>query len=82
LKLYRAQGLLNTCAATYRGQFNRPAFQYRYGPVDPDFPTACADADASVSGLTFYQGKSAGRGHYFSRFQKNTNTRRWHGFQE
>lgn len=52
----RSQGLLYTCAGTYRGSFNRPAYQYRYGPVDPDFPQACADADASVSGITFYTG--------------------------
>lgn len=56
LSFGRDNGLLANCAAIYRGNFNKPAFQYRFGAVDPDFPDICADADASVSGLTFYTG--------------------------
>ncbi len=52
----RSEGLLATCQDVYDGKFNKPAFSYRYGAVDPDFPDECADADASVSGITFYTG--------------------------
>jgi len=44
------------CADIYRGEFDLPVYQYRYGAVDPDYPDFCADADASVSGITFYTG--------------------------
>ena len=53
--------MLATCQDVYDGKFNKPVFSYRYGAVDPDFPEECADADASVSGVTFYTGACRGR---------------------
>ncbi|KAM3567793.1 hypothetical protein VYU27_010069, partial [Nannochloropsis oceanica] len=47
---------LDTCRDVYAGGSQQPAFTYRFGAVDPDFPTECADADASISGITFYTG--------------------------
>jgi hypothetical protein len=49
---------MSICADLYQGKFDKPVYQYRYGAVDPDFPDFCADADASVSGITFYTGPS------------------------
>lgn len=30
--------------------------QTQFGAIDPDFPDECADADASISGISFYTG--------------------------
>jgi hypothetical protein len=47
---------LDTCKAVYQGASQKPAFSYRFGAIDPDFPDECADADASISGISFYTG--------------------------
>jgi len=47
---------IHTCDEIYAGAYDPPSFAYRYGPVDPDFPDICADADASVTGMVLYDG--------------------------
>merc|ERR1711988_767250 len=53
---YLRENRIDICNKVYRGDFNKPLFHYRFGPVDPDFPDYCNDADASTSGMTFYTG--------------------------
>lgn len=31
-------------------------FQYRFGPIDADYPEYCNEADSSISGLNVYSG--------------------------